>query len=79
MSNACRRFRKLKNKTRLTYHQLAEIFGVEYETVNAWYLGLREMEPDCEATLARLEGDRPQLSPMVRRETAQAFYAGCKL
>ena len=73
MSDACKRFRRFKKRTGLTYHQLAEIFGVEYETVSAWYNGQNNMQADCQATLARLEGPNPQLSPQVRRETVRAF------
>jgi transcriptional regulator with XRE-family HTH domain len=74
--NTCKRFRRFKNRTGLTYHQLAEIFGVEYETVSAWLNGHGGMQADCEATLTRLEGPNPQISPRVRPETAQAFQMG---
>ena len=76
MSNACKRFRRFKDRTGLTYHQLAEIFGVEYETVSGWYNGQGGMQADCEATLSRLEGPSPQLSPRIRAETVKAFHAG---
>jgi len=76
MSDACKRFKKFKKRTGLTYHQLAEIFGVEYETVSAWLNGQSGMATDCEATLARLEGPNPQLSPQVRPDTARAFQIG---
>lgn len=79
MSNACKRFRRFKNRTGLTYHQLAEIFGVEYETVSGWYNGQNGMQADCEATLVRLEGPSPQLSPRIRPETAKAFQMGASV
>lgn len=78
--NDAKRFRRFKDATRLSHEQLAEIFGVEHETVVRWYCGTNNMASDCKATLARLENEHsPAICPNIRLATAQAFYAGKKL
>jgi transcriptional regulator with XRE-family HTH domain len=75
--NTADRLRRLMDALGMNSTQMAEVFGVGVSTFSTWYRGEKEMRPEFRATLLRLEGDNlPALSPKLRPETIEAFYAG---
>ncbi len=71
------RFHRLAKGLGLDVHQLAEIFGVSYDTMLDWYLGKTIPQHEFRQTLLRLESDNmPALSPHLREDTLRAFREG---
>jgi transcriptional regulator with XRE-family HTH domain len=71
------RFHRLMTKLNLSIDQLAEIFGVSYDTMLDWTLGRTVPHYEFRATLLRLESENmPALSPHLRAETLRAFREG---
>lgn len=71
------RFKRFKDRTGMTFSQLADIFGVGMSCVQQWYGDRNGMSVDCHRTLLRLERDNlAKLSPKLSRETVAAFNAG---
>lgn len=73
--NFSKRFKKLAAERSLSIMQLAELFGVDYQTAHAWYTGKTNPAPDVAKTLERFERDQKAvISPRVSERTAHAFY-----
>ena len=71
------RFHRLMSKLGLSVDQLAEIFGVSYDTMLDWTLGKTIPQHEFRMTLLRLELEHlPKLSPHLRADTLAAFRAG---
>jgi transcriptional regulator with XRE-family HTH domain len=69
------RLRKLAESKNLTVYQLAELFGVNHQTMYAWWLGVSKPRFDFQRTLARFESEaKPDISPLVSQETRRAFF-----
>lgn len=71
------RFQRLISKLGLSVDQLAEIFGVSYDTMLDWTLGKTIPQHEFRMTLLRLESENlPALSPHLRADTLAAFREG---
>ena len=74
--NFSSRFKNLAKQRNLTAHQLAEVFGVDHQTMYSWWSGATNPRVEFRNTLVRLESDpRPAISPRVPEWIAKKFGA----